>query len=114
MNINAFPNEILQNILEQAAELNKKEGVTFTFGLSQPPQSGQRKLQRYVRGQVPPDLLKWDATCALRLVCKRWHEWGLGYALRDVYIKSWRGSERWCDLSIHRGESLPRKQLLFL
>jgi len=102
MNINAFPLEILGNILEQAAELNKKESVTFTFGLSQPPQSGQQKLQRYVRGPVPPALLKWDASCALRLVCKRWHDWAISYALKDVFIKSWRGSERWCDLSLQR------------
>jgi hypothetical protein len=100
--LNAFPHEILDNILNQAAELIKKEGVTFTFGLSQPSQ--ERKLQKYVRGPVPPELQRWDAVQSLRRVCSRWHEWSLEYALRDVYVKSWRGSERWCDLSIERSK----------
>jgi hypothetical protein len=103
MNLNAFPSEILDNILEKAAELQKKEGVTFTFGLSQPPHSPQRSLQRYLRGPVPPALLKWDAVSSIRLVCRHWHDWGLRYALKDMYVKCWRGSERWCDLSLQRG-----------
>lgn len=106
-NLNAFPQEILDNILDQAAELNKKEGVAFTFGLSQPPYSQERKLQKYIRGPVPPELQRWDAVQSLRLVCSRWHEWSLEYALRDVYVKCWRGSERWCDLPIERRKFIP-------
>jgi hypothetical protein len=104
MNINAFPNEILTAILEQAAELNQKEGVTFTFGLNRPDNSP--KPQRYVKGPVPPALLKWDAVESLRLVCRSWHSWALSYALKDIYVKCWRGSERWCDLSIERCKSI--------
>ncbi|KAF2435672.1 hypothetical protein EJ08DRAFT_685178 [Tothia fuscella] len=102
MNINAFPNEILSAILERAAEANKEEGVTFTFGLVDAGPAPKRNFQRYVKGPVPPSLLKWDATQAIRRVCSRWHEWGVGYAMKDVYIKCWRGSERWADLSLNR------------
>jgi hypothetical protein len=103
MSINAIPNEILSAILEQAAELNKKEGVTFTFGLSQP--SEDKKIQRYVKGPVPPTLVKYDATTAIGAVCRRWHDWKLTYAFKDVFIKCWRGSERWADLPIARGKN---------
>jgi hypothetical protein len=111
MSINAVPNEILAVILEQAAELNKKEGVTFTFGLSQP--SEDRKIQRYVKGPLPPALVKYDATLAIGAVCRRWHDWKINYAFKDVFIKCWRGSERWADLPIARGENFPLNLLFF-
>jgi len=104
MNINEFPYEILSNILEQAAKLNERDGVTYTFGLSQAPQPLPyiSTLQRYVRGPVPPDMLSWDVTAAIRNVCWKWHEWALGYAMKDVYIRRWKGSERWAELSLKR------------
>ncbi|KAF2400389.1 hypothetical protein EJ06DRAFT_530371 [Trichodelitschia bisporula] len=102
MDLNRFPNEILFQILETTAELNQKEGVSYTFGLTQTGYPVQNAPQRYVRGPVPPALLKWDAASALRMVCRRWHEWGIHYAMKNVYVKAWRGSERWCDLSIQR------------
>jgi hypothetical protein len=105
MSINAVPNEILSVILEQAAELNKKEGVTFTFGLSQP--SEDKRIQRYVKGPLPPALVKYDATIAIGAVCRRWHDWKINYAFKDVFIKCWRGSERWADLPIARGKNFP-------
>lgn len=104
MNINAFPTEILSAILEQAAEANQEAGVTFTFGLNDVGPAPRRNFQRYVKGPVPPSLLKWDATQAIRCVCSRWHEWGVSYALKDVYIKCWRGSERWVDLTLDRSK----------
>lgn len=94
MHINALPFEILSKILEETAQANIRDGPTYTFGLSQAPlplQQGQ--LQRYVRGPVPPEMLKWDATAAIRLVCWQWHEWALEYALKDVYIRRWKGGE---------------------
>ncbi|KAF2836511.1 hypothetical protein M501DRAFT_939295 [Patellaria atrata CBS 101060] len=103
MHINAFPYEILSVILEEAAKLNEQDGVTFTFGLSQAPLPLQKaNLHRYIRGPVPPDMLKWDATAAIRQVCREWHEWAVEYALTDVYIRRWRGSERWAELSQKR------------
>jgi hypothetical protein len=102
MNINAFPNEILSAILKQAAQANQEAGVTFTFGLNDVGPAPRRNFQRYVKSPVPPSLLKWDATQAIRSVCSRWHEWSVGYALKDVYIKCWRGSERWVDLTLDR------------
>lgn len=94
MHINEFPYEILIKILEETAKANTRNGPTYTFGLSQPPMPLQTApLARYVRGPVPPEMLKWDATSAIRLVCWQWHEWALGYALGDVYIRRWKGGE---------------------
>lgn len=103
--INDLPHEILSSILEHVTASNKQHGVTYTFGLSQAPIPLQTaKLQKYVRGPVPPDMLKWDATAAIRQVCRTWHDWALEYALKDVYIRRWRGSERWAELSRYRGK----------
>ncbi|KAF2797637.1 hypothetical protein K505DRAFT_235132 [Melanomma pulvis-pyrius CBS 109.77] len=103
MHINEFPYEILIKILEETAKANTRNGPTYTFGLSQPPMPLQTApLARYVRGPVPPEMLKWDATSAIRLVCWQWHEWALGYALGDVYIRRWKGGERWAELSNRR------------
>jgi hypothetical protein len=101
--INDLPYEVLSKILEETAKLNQRYGVTYTFGLSQPPMPLQTApLQRYVRGPVPPEMLKWDATASIRLVCWKWHEWALQYALKDVYIRRWKGGERWAELSNRR------------
>ena len=94
MQLNDFPYEVLAKILEETAKANIRDGPTYTFGLSQAPLPLQpATLQRYVRGPVPPEMLKWDATSALRLVCWKWHEWSLEYALKDVYIRRWKGGE---------------------
>lgn len=105
--INDFPSEILEDILAKAAELNRRENVTFTYGLSQPLSLEQRGIQKYVRGPVPPELQRWDAVLSIREVCTRWHEWSLQYALKDLYVKCWRGSERWCDLPVERSKFVP-------
>lgn len=112
MHINEFPYEILSKILEEAANANIRDGPTYTFGLSQAPLPLQRAtLQRYVRGPVPPELLKWDATSALRSVCWIWHDWALEHSLKDVYIRRWKGGERWAELS-NRRESYPLYELI--
>ena len=114
MHINDFPNEILFSILEAAASLNEKDGVAYTFGLSQPPASPySAKPQRYIRGPVPPALMKMDTTASIRAVCGHWHDWSVSYALRDVYVRHWRGSERWLDLSLQRGTPLSSEHELF-
>ncbi|KAK7729621.1 hypothetical protein SLS57_002109 [Botryosphaeria dothidea] len=103
MQINDFPYEILSCILEEATKLNERDGVTFTFGLSQAPGLvAKPPMQRYVRGPVPPDMLRWDASSAIRSVCRLWHTWALEYAMRDVYIRKWKGAERWAELPLSR------------
>jgi hypothetical protein len=108
MSINSLPNEILYAILEETVKLQEKDGVLFTYGLSKLPECRDRsvstKLQRYVRGPVPPYQVRWDATAAIRLVCQRWHSWSLSYAVSDVYVKLWKGSERWFDLTTERSK----------
>ena len=94
MNINDFPYEVLSKVLEEVTHAHIQDGPTFTFGLSQAPMPIQRaSLQRYVRGPVPPELLKWDATSMIRSVCWKWHEWALAHAIRDVYVRRWKGGE---------------------
>lgn len=94
MHINEFPYEVLTKILEGAAKANTRDGATYTYGLSQLPMPLQKApITRFVRGPVPPEMLKWDAATAIRLVCLKWHEWALGFALRDVYICRWKGGE---------------------
>jgi hypothetical protein len=94
MQINDLPYEVLCKILEEVTQAHIRDGPTYTFGLSQAPLPLQKaKLQRYVRGPVPPELLKWDATSMIRSVCWKWHEWALGHSLKDVYIRRWKGGE---------------------
>ncbi|PNS17955.1 hypothetical protein CAC42_3914 [Sphaceloma murrayae] len=103
MHLNALPLEILHQILKEAATSNKKEGVAFTYGLSHsnvPIQSN--RLTRHVRGPVSADTLRWDSTASIRQVCRTWHDWAVRHALRDIYLRRWRGSERWAELPIER------------
>jgi hypothetical protein len=94
MHINDFPYEVLTQILDEVTKANIRDGPTYTFGLQQAPLPLERaKLQRYVRGPVPPELLKWDATATLRSVCWKWHEWALEHSIKDVYIRRWKGGE---------------------
>lgn len=103
MHINDFPQEILSSILEETVRLNIREGVTYTYGLTQAPLPLQQtKISRYLRGPVCPDDLLWDATAALRNVCSRWHEWSLEHSLKQLWVRRWRGSERWAELSLRR------------
>lgn len=103
MNINEFPQEILNSILEHAVAINVREGVTYTYGLSQAPLPLQKaKLGRYLRGPVCPDDLLWDATANIRQVCGKWHEWALQHSLKQLWVRRWRGSERWAELSLRR------------
>jgi hypothetical protein len=94
LHINHFPYEVLSMILGQVTKAHIRDGPTYTFGFSQAPLPFQKAhLQRYVRGLVPPDLLRWDATATIRSVCWRWHEWALEHSLKDVYVRRWKGGE---------------------
>ena len=93
--IDSLPFELLSRILEGATYLNGLDTPTFSYGLD--GASEKRKddgLQRILRGHIVPDALKWRATESLRQVNRRWHDWATLYALRDLYITRWRGSER--------------------
>lgn len=95
LTIEDLPFELLSNILETTAELNARDAANFTYGLSQVPLPMQKSsLERTVRGHKPLDALRWTSTESVRQVSSRWHAWALGYALRDLYIRRWRGSER--------------------
>lgn len=64
--INELPYELLSAILEEAAEFNIQENASYTYGLSQAPEPLQDvRMQRVIRGQVPPDTLKWNAVDAI-------------------------------------------------
>lgn len=111
MSINLFPYEILSQILTEATKSDERNGVNYTFGLSQAPLPLQKStLQRYVKGQMPPDLMKWEVTSVIREVCRLWHSWALEYAGRDVLVRRWKGGERWAELPSRRGESCDRSQ----
>ena len=86
LTVSDLPYEILAAILKTAAAINIRDGVQYTYGLSQ--------SERVVRGQVSPDALKWNATQSIRRVGRRWHDWAVEYALENLQISQWRGSER--------------------
>lgn len=95
-NINNLPYELLAAILEEAAEYNIHENARYTYGLSQAPEPLQDvRMQPVIRGQVPSDTMKWIAVNAIRQVNRQCHQWASEYALRNLYITRWRGSERW-------------------
>lgn len=93
--INDLPYEILSAVLKEAAELNIKYGVQYTYGLSQAPEPLQDvRMQRVMRGKVAPDTIKWNAVQSIRQVARQWHDWAAEYALENLQISRWRGSER--------------------
>ncbi|KAK0864061.1 hypothetical protein LTR87_015935 [Friedmanniomyces endolithicus] len=103
MTISDLPQEILSDILLIATKANEDEGESYTYGLTQAPLPLQKsKLSKYVRGPLTGESLRWDATNAIRQVCTQWHEWALGYNLEHVLERTWRGSERWAELTVRR------------
>ena len=95
MKLSNLPYELFSRILDEAAKLNICENTHYTYGLSQAPEPGQDvRMQRVVRGNVPIDTQKWNATDAIRQVNRQFHDWATEHALRDLYITRWRGSER--------------------
>jgi len=104
MHINDLPYEILSAILEETARANVDEGVSWTYGLSHAftPLQESKRLSRYIKGPASADTLRWDETSAIRQVCGVWHKWALSHALENLYIRRWRGSERWAELSTSR------------
>lgn len=92
MSITRLPRELVEEILAVAAEMSIRDGPTYTFGLTTKALT-LPSYERYVRGPVPPDLLKWDATSAIRIVCWAWHEWAMIYCVHDLYLRKPNGEE---------------------
>lgn len=99
--IQSLPWEIISNILTLAADANISEGYTrsYTYGLSQVTRTLQLhhklQVQKHITGRVPSDTLRWNATDAIRRTCSTWHEWAMGYNLKELYVRRWRGGESW-------------------
>ncbi|KAJ4330465.1 hypothetical protein N0V95_010052 [Ascochyta clinopodiicola] len=112
MHIRELPFEIVSAILKEVVESNIHDGPMYTFGLTQAPLPLRKSsVQRYVKGLVRPEMLRWDATSDIRRVCWQWHEWAVEYALRSVSISRFRGGERWAELS-NRRSSYPLYELI--
>ncbi|KAL8931840.1 MAG: hypothetical protein Q9216_007054 [Gyalolechia sp. 2 TL-2023] len=88
----ALPWELLSTILEAATSSNARSIQNYTYGVDT---TSNGKSQRILRGQVAHDALRWLSTDSIRHVNRQWHDWAVHYALRDLYIRRWRGSERW-------------------
>ena len=112
MHINDLPEEILNNILLLATRANEAEGVTFTYAVQHEPiawlrNNESKAREKYVRGPLPVELVRWDSTSEIRHVCSAWHEWAAAYSFKEIYERRWQGSEqwsseRWVDLTMNR------------
>lgn len=99
-----LPFELVSEILSIAASLNQNdsETVSYTYGLTQAPRPLQKKtyIQKYLRGRVPTDVMRWDSVDAIRQVSSSWHQWALSHALKELYIRRWQGGETWMQKSL--------------
>lgn len=101
LTIQSLPWEILSHILTLAANANITEGHTrsYTYGLSQVTRTLQLhhklQVQKHITGRVPSDTLRWNATDAIRRTCSVWHEWAMGHNMKELYVRRWRGGERY-------------------
>ena len=117
MHINELPGEILNHILLLATRANEVDSPTFTYGLSKLPgpfphdEEIDTKAERYVRGPLTAEGLRWDATKAIRQVCSGWHEWANSYNFEQVFERSRQGRDRWLDLTFQR-EQYPLYELI--
>ncbi|KAL8672493.1 MAG: hypothetical protein Q9168_003031 [Polycauliona sp. 1 TL-2023] len=107
-----LPYELLSSILEEAASSNAREIQHYTYGVDTTSTKG--KVQRTLRGRVANDSLRWISTDAIRQVNGQWHDWACQYALRDLYIRRWRGSERWTESrKLHSIQACPSKDVYY-
>lgn len=95
--INDLPHELLSQILENVIRYKVEQNSQTTYdsdmGVHFPPDPDVR-MQRLLKGLMTPDSVRWTASNTIRKVSSRWHEMALKYAFRDIYVLSWRGSER--------------------
>lgn len=93
--MNDLPYEIFSKILLEATDDDLRELPQYTYGLSQAPEPLKDvHMQRVIRGQKAVDAIRWEAVDSIRQINHQWHEWAVDYALREVYIRRWQGSER--------------------
>jgi hypothetical protein len=94
-----LPFEIVSQILSIAAELNANDPdtVKYSYGLTQAGRPIQKKtyIQKYLRGHLPTDVLRWNSVDSIRRVNHVFHEWALSFALKELYIRRWQGGEVW-------------------
>ncbi|KAL9602192.1 MAG: hypothetical protein Q9219_002056 [cf. Caloplaca sp. 3 TL-2023] len=110
-NVLALPYELLSSILEETATANARDIQNYTYGVDT---TSNGKGQRILRGQVAPDALRWLSTDAFRHVNRQWHDWAVQYALRDLYIRRWRGSERWIQSrNLHNVHFFPSRDVVY-
>ncbi|KAL8883626.1 MAG: hypothetical protein Q9215_008122 [Flavoplaca cf. flavocitrina] len=110
--ISRLPFELLSSILEEAAYSNAREIQHYTYGVDTTSTKG--KVQRALRGRVANDSLRWLSTDAIRQVNTQWHDWACQYAFRDLYIRRWRGSERWTQSrNLHTIQGYPSKDVYY-
>lgn len=96
--IEQLPWEILNFILQHAVRLNYEDNATFSYGLTGATRpTDKARLARYVRGHIPPDVQRWNAATAIRQTSSAWHIWAAEFSLDELYIRRWRGSERWLE-----------------
>ncbi|KAL8737877.1 MAG: hypothetical protein Q9181_001249, partial [Wetmoreana brouardii] len=108
----SLPYEILSSVLEEVAHFNAREIQQYTYGVDST--STTRKAQRIVRGPLAPDALRWLSASAIRCVNSQWHNWACDYALRDLYIRRWRGSERWIQSrKFHAIQDPPSRDVVY-
>lgn len=108
-NINDLPYELLSQILEivlrSNVEQNSRKTYAFDMGLHAPPDPDVR-MQRLLKGLMTPDSVRWTASDTIRRVNPRWHDLALKYSFKDLYVLSWRGSEKYTLSGIARTKPL--------
>jgi hypothetical protein len=94
MYILRLPNELIFAILLDVVESSIHDGPVYTYGLTQVPLTLRKSsVQRYVKGFVRPEMLRWDAASIIRQVCWKWHDWAIDYALKSISISLYKGGE---------------------
>lgn len=96
--ITDLPYELISTILSLAAAQNEREIKSYTYGLSELPKTsnpGKFTVQKHLRGRVPNDFFKWNSVDSIRRTCHVFHMWALEYAAKEVFVKRWRGGERY-------------------
>lgn len=95
--INDLPYEILSEILKHVIRSKVEQNILKSHGLDtefHAPPDPNVQLQQLIKGRMPPDAVRWIASNTIRQVKSRWHGIALEYAFRDLYVLSWRGSEK--------------------
>ncbi|KAF6240259.1 hypothetical protein HO173_001870 [Letharia columbiana] len=112
--INDLPYELLSQILENVICFNVEQNSRRTYGfdmeLHAPPDPDVR-MQRLLKGLMTPDSVRWTASNTIRRVNSRWHDLALKYSFRDLYVLSWRGSEKHMLSGVVRTTSLEHLSL---